>query len=176
MSLALEVFGWLMFSLALLVGLALDLLGLFGNWIILAAVILAYAFSGFEHFGIPSIIVLFFLAAAGEIIEALASAYGAKRFGGVKGTMVAALVGTIVGAIVGTPVPIVGSLIGACAGAFIGAVSYEYVVRRREMGSSMKAGFGAAAGKIGGVFAKLFVGLVMIIIIFFTVSPAAPAP
>lgn len=162
MSTLLAILGWTTFGLAVVVGLALDVVGLFGNWIILAAAVLAYVLSGYDYFSVPGLILLLVLALVGEAIEFLAASYGAKRFGGAKGTMVAALVGSIVGAIVGTPVPIIGTLIGACLGAFIGAVAYEYVIREKAAQHALRSGFGAAIGKIGGVFGKLLMGAVMV--------------
>lgn len=169
MSTLLALLAWTLFGLVIVVGLALDIVGLFGNWLILVAVVIAYIITGYAYFSIPIIVALLVLAAIGEGIEALAASYGARRFGGTKGTMVAALVGTIVGAIVGTPVPIIGSLIGACLGAFIGAMAYEFVIVEKEMGAAMRSGFGAALGKVLGVFAKLFIGVVMTIIIVVSV-------
>jgi uncharacterized protein YqgC (DUF456 family) len=179
-SILLAFLGWTVFGLAILAGLALDIIGLFGNWLILVAVVIAYMVTGYEYFSIPTIVVLFVLALIGEAIEAVAASFGAKRFGGTKGTMVAALVGTIAGAIVGAPVPIIGSLVGACIGAFLGAVAYEFIVVERQMKDAMRSGFGAALGKVLGVFAKLLVGVVMTIIVVFTAlsggdpEPAAP--
>ena len=52
MTLFLAIVGWTLFSLAVLVGIALDLVGLFGNWVILGAVLIAWVVTGFEHFGL----------------------------------------------------------------------------------------------------------------------------
>ena len=157
--------GWLIFVLAIIVGLCLDLVGLFGNWIILGAVAIAWMATGFEHFGIFSLLFMAGFAVIGEVLETLLAGYGAKKFGGSKGSMVAALVGCIAGAIFGTPIfPIVGTLIGACLGAFLGAALYEYLQMRRTHQEAMWTGLGAALGKVGGVFAKLFCGVAMLVI------------
>ncbi len=132
--------GWCVFALAILVGLCLDLVGLFGNWIILGAVALAWVLTG---------------------------------FGGSKGSMVAALVGCLLGAVAGTPlipVPVIGTLIGACLGAFVGAALYEYIKMERTHHEALWTGLGAALGKVGGVFAKLFCGIAMLIIAFLSYS------
>ena len=50
MTLFLAIVGWTLFSLAVLVGIALDLVGLFGNWVILGAVLIAWVVSAFERF------------------------------------------------------------------------------------------------------------------------------
>ncbi|MFA6244017.1 MAG: DUF456 domain-containing protein [Candidatus Hydrogenedentales bacterium] len=160
------VFGWTLFGIAILVGLALDLLGLFGNWIILAAMACAWAFSGFDYFGWQGLAIMLVFAIAGEVLETVAAGYGAKKFGGGKGSIVAALVGCILGAILFTPlipIPLVGTLIGACLGAFLGAALYEYIQMEKKVGQALWTGLGAALGKVAGVFAKLAMGFGMLI-------------
>jgi len=165
----LGVVGWILFWLAIAAGLLLDLVGLFGNWVILGAMAAAWGLSGFTHFGIISLILMTLVAVAGEVLETLLAGYGAKRFGGSKGSMVAALVGAIAGAIIGTPIFfIVGTLIGACIGAFAAAAFYEYVQHEKSVDASLKTGFGAALGKIGGLFAKLICGFGILLIAYFS--------
>ncbi len=167
MSFALAVLGWTLFGLVILAALALDLLGLFGNWIILGAVGVAAAISGFEHFGGYTLVILLVLAILGEVLEALAAGVGAAKYGGGKGAVGAALVGTLVGAVLGTPLfPILGTIIGACAGAFFFATLYEFLVSNRRLDSATRVGFGAAVGKICGLFAKTFVGFAMLLAAF----------
>lgn len=165
MSVALSVVGWLLFGLAILVGLALDLVGLFGNWIILAAFTLAFVFSEFEYFSWATLAILLMLAIIGEVAETAAAGYGAAKFGGSKGSVVAAIVGTIAGAIIGTPVfPILGTIVGAAIGAFIAAGLYEYIQHGKTFDASSRVGVGAAFGKVLGLFAKTFVGFAMLFI------------
>ncbi len=159
--------GWTAFGLAVLAGLALDMLGLFGNWIILGAIGIAAAVSGFDHFGGYTLLILLVLAILGEVLEAGAAGVGTARFGGGKGAILAALVGTLVGAAVGTPIfPIIGTIVGACIGAFGFAMLYELLVSNREFSHAARAGVGAALGKIAGLFAKTFVGFAMLLYAF----------
>jgi len=163
MATFLAILGWSAFALAIVVGLLLDLVGLFGNWVILGAVGCAWALTGFVHFGWVGLLLMLVFAVLGEILETALAGYGARKFGGSKGAMVAALVGTLAGAILGTPLfPIIGTLIGACIGAFAGAAFYEYVQHEKGVEASIKTGVGAAVGKIGGLFAKLFCGFAML--------------
>ena len=167
LSITLLVIGWTAFGLAVLLGLALDMLGLFGNWIILLAVGAAAAITCFDHFGGWTIPVLLLLAALGEVVEAVSAGAGTARFGGGKGAMVSAIVGTLVGAAVGTPiVPILGTIVGACIGAFVFAGLYEVLVSRRRLEEAARAGFGAALGKIAGMFAKTLIGFAMLFVAF----------
>jgi len=167
---AVSAFGWGLFGLAIIVGLALDMVGLFGNWIILGAAAIAWFATGFEHFGPWGLVFMGGLAILGEILETALAGYGAKRFGGGKGSIVAAVVGCILGAIAGTAtgVLIVGTLFGACFGAFLGASLYEYIKMEKRAGAAMWTGFGAAVGKVAGIFAKFFCGVAMLVIMIFT--------
>jgi uncharacterized protein YqgC (DUF456 family) len=161
----LEILGWSAFGLAVFVGVVLNLVGLFGNWVILAAVAGAYVASGFEYFGWGALLMLLALAVLGEVLETLAAGVGAAKFGGGKGAITGALVGCLAGAVLGTgviPIPIVGTLIGACGGAFLGAALYEHLMRDKNVGDAMYVGTGAALGKIGGLLLKSFVGFTML--------------
>lgn len=165
MATALAIFGWILFGLAILIGLLLDLVGLFGNWVILCAVTAAWLASGFSHFTGWAVWSLLALAVLGEIIEMLASSFGAAKFGGGKGAAVSAMIGCIAGAIIGSPVlPIIGTLIGACAGAFIAASAYEIAITRKSVPGSLWTGVGAALGKVAGLVGKLIVGLLMLLV------------
>lgn len=155
--------GWTVFFAALLCGIVLDLVGLFGNWIILGAIAILWAVTGFVHFGPWGLLGMVALAALGEVLEFALAGFGAKRFGGSKGSMWAALIGCLAGSVLGTPfLPVVGTLLGACAGAFIAAALYEFIQQERELHKALWTGLGAALGKIGGLFAKLFCGLAIL--------------
>jgi len=156
---------WTAFTLIVACGLALDLVGLFGNWLILGAVATVWLIPGFNHFGLWSVLALFAIAVLGEVLETVLAGYGARRFGGSKGASLAALVGCIGGAIVGTPwLPIIGTLLGACAGAFVAAALYEYIQMEKKAGEAAWTGFGATLGKLGGLFAKFLCGLTMLLV------------
>lgn len=166
-----EWMGWGIFFLVIFIGIILNFLGLFGNWLFLLAIGTVAALSGFEHFGIITLVILLALAIIGEVVEALASGVGAAKFGGGKGAMAASVIGCILGAIIGTPlipIPLIGTLIGACIGAFAGATFYEHKHQEKELEDAMKVGFGAALGKVGGLFAKSFIGFIMLAIAAWT--------
>ncbi len=169
MSAALAIAGWSLFVVAVMAGIVLNLVGLFGNWVILAALVALWACTGLVHFGALALIALAGLAVLGEVLEMLASSYGASKFGGGKGAMAAALVGCIAGAIVGTPwFPIVGTLIGACLGAFAGAAGYEVLITQKDARTAAWTGLGAALGKIGGLLAKFAMGVIMLVVALLT--------
>ena len=96
------------------------------------------------------------IAAAGEGLEILASAKGAKQAGASKRGALGALIGGLLGGIVGTvmlPVPVVGTLIGGAAGAFAGSAILEHE-GGAEARAAFRVGSGAAAGHLVGMLAK----------------------
>lgn len=163
------VFGWIILSLAVLSGTLLNMVGLFGNWVILGGLAALWLLTGLGHFGWVGFLAFIGIAVLGEILETVLAGYGARKFGGSKGSMFAALVGCILGAIFGTPLfPVVGTLIGAMLGAFAGAALYEYLQQEKSTREAAWTGVGAALGKLGGVFAKLACGFAMLIAAWFT--------
>ncbi|MBN2580301.1 MAG: DUF456 domain-containing protein [Pirellulales bacterium] len=156
------LFGWL-----------LTLVGLPGNWLMVAAVIV-YALlipqQSPAGLGWGVVAALVVLAALGELLEFLAGALGAAKAGGSRRGAVLALAGSMVGGIVGLfvglPIPLVGSLLGAVllagAGAFIGAVVGEQW-KGRSLDDSCRIGRAAFWGRLLGTAAKTAVGAAMVV-------------
>lgn len=156
----------------LLVGWALTLLGLPGNWLIVVAVtayILVVPAESPVGVGWGVAVALVFLAAVGEVLEFLAGALGAAKAGGSRRGAVLALAGSLVGGIVGlffgAPIPVVGPLLGAVllagAGAFIGAVLGERW-KGRGFDDAWKVGKAAFWGRLLGTVAKTVIGAAMV--------------
>ena len=96
------------------------------------------------------------IAIAGEGLEIIASAKGAKQAGASKRGALGALVGGLLGGIVGTfmlPIPVVGTLVGGAAGAFAGSAILEHE-GGAEARAALRVGGGAAAGHLVGMVAK----------------------
>ncbi len=89
------------------------------------------------------------------ILDHLASAYGAKRFGATWKGIVGAIVGGIVGIFFSIP--------GMILGPFIGAALFE-LLGRRSLRDSGKAGVGAVLGLVLGVVGKLASCVAMMIL------------
>ncbi len=148
-----------------------NLLGLPGNWLIVAACAL-YAWLVPEDIrvaiGWPATGVILGLAVLGEIAEFVASAAGVKKSGGSGFAAFLALIGSVIGAIagmfVGVPVPIVGSLVAAVVfggfGALGGAMLGEMMLGRTPE-ESFNVGVAAFWGRLLGTFAKTLIGAVM---------------
>ena len=96
--------GALLFVLAVLVFWSLNLIGLPGNWMIVAATVLyAWLTSGPGSGGLrwAAVAIVMGLAVVGEVVEFGASATGVKRAGGSRRGAVLALVGSVGGAMTG---------------------------------------------------------------------------
>src|SRR5262245_22310025 len=103
------------------------------------------------------------VAAAGEALELLSGALGARKGGAGRRGALGALLGGFLGAVAGTfliPVPLLGSLLGACAGACLSAWWLE-LSGGRGLGESLRAGVGAGAGRALGTAIKLAAGLLL---------------
>ncbi len=152
----------------------LTLLGMPGNWFMVAAAagyaLLVPAESPLS-IGWATVIALLVLAAIGELLEFLAGAAGVAKAGGSKRGAALALVGSIVGGVtglfVGVPIPVVGPILGAVllagGGAFVGAVLGEQW-KGRDIDESMKIGQAAFWGRLLGTAAKSAVGAVMLVV------------
>jgi uncharacterized protein len=149
------------------------LVGLPGNWMmILAVAVYVYLVPPDWRTAISwwTVLSLTVLAALGELIELLASVYGASKVGGSKRGAALSLVGSIVGGLVGAfvalPLPVIGPIVGALlfasVGALAGAMLGEYW-KGAEHGDVWKIGQAAFWGRLFGTLAKVWVGAVMVV-------------
>ena len=96
------------------------------------------------------------------VLESCAGYFGAKRFGATKWGALGAVLGGIVGLFFGLPGLFAGPVVGAIAGEFI---------RGRKLIAAGKAGWGTLLGNLGGMIAKLAIG-VTIIVVFLLNAPS----
>lgn len=163
------------FALLVLTFWLLNLVGLPGNWLIVAAAALyAWLLPGDSRaaVGWPVVATVAGLAVLGEVLELVAGAAGVKRAGGSRWAAALALAGSlaggITGVVVGVPVPVVGPIVAAvlfaAGGAFAGAVVGEQWAGGSEAGS-YEVGRAAFWGRIWGTLAKTLVGAVMVAVV-----------
>lgn len=120
--------------------------------------ILAYAlYFGIETVGLVTLIILGIAAALSFLFDYLGSAYGAKRYGSTAWGVAGAILGGIVGMIIL-------NIIGLILGIFSGAALAELLFARRDMGQSLRIGWGSVVGFLGGTILKFLLGLVMIVV------------
>ncbi len=168
------IYFWITILLLLnLVGLAMVLLNLPGNWVMIGFTLL-FAWWQWDRgvFSVATLVLVVVLAFLGEIIEFFAGMGGAKRSGASWKGALGAFAGGIAGGILGTflvPVPVFGTLIGACAGAGIGTWIVEHAILGKTMDESVQSGMGAGIGVFVGTLSKFAIGVV----IYFIIAAAA---
>ncbi len=157
--------------------LAATVLGLPGNWALVAiAAAIHWAISpqSFVHFELWVVVTLGILAAIGEVIEFVAGAAGVGKMGGARRSAALAVVGSLVGAIVGlfvgSPIPIVGNVIASLilggVGAWSGAVLGERWADKSWDGS-IQIGAAAFWGRLFGTLGKSLCGVAMVVFTLF---------
>jgi uncharacterized protein YqgC (DUF456 family) len=155
-------FTALLFILLLLLILGLNILGLPGNWGVIALV-------GVWRWTHPAMdagwwffILLLGLALAGELVEFFSQIWGGKRYGGTRSGNWGAFFGSIIGAVILAPFLLgLGALIGAIAGAYAGSLALE-LLSGRSMSQAMRAASGAMYGRVLGTVVKLGLGVAIL--------------
>ena len=150
----LEVLLWLLAILLVTVGMAgLVFPALPGAPILFAGLVVAAWAEGFEHVSTGTLVTLGVMALLTYLVDFLASALGAKRFGASRRAVIGATIGAIVGIFFGIP--------GILLGPFIGAVLGE-LTARSGLRSAGRAGIGATVGLALGAAAKLTLAFAMV--------------
>lgn len=124
-----------------------------GAPLILVGAVIYAVFTDFTPVGWGRLAVLGALTVLGFVLEYVASALGARRFGGSRWGVVGAVVGSIVGVFFG--------LVGLLLGPVVGAVAGE-LLRSGQLAESLRTGIGAAVGLVAGAIAKLGLALAMV--------------
>jgi uncharacterized protein YqgC (DUF456 family) len=134
-----------------LVGLVIPLLP--GAFLIFAGLVFAAWVEDFAYVGGITITILAILMILTYLIDFLAGAFGAKRFGGSRRAIIGATIGAIIGIFFG--------LIGIIIGPFIGAVIGQLSVQN-NLQDAGRAGFGTWLGLVLGIASKVTIGFIMI--------------
>jgi uncharacterized protein YqgC (DUF456 family) len=113
---------------------------------------------GFQYVGAGTLALLAVLAVLAFIVDFVAGAFGARRFGASARSVTGAALGAVAGLFFGIP--------GLILGPFLGAVAGELTVRP-ALGPAGRAGIGATVGLALGVAAKLSLGISMVAVFIF---------
>jgi uncharacterized protein len=150
----------ILFLTLLLVVLVLHVFSLPANWI-LAGLVAVWKLTHPLDMSWGFVLLLFGVALLGEVLELVAQAYGAKRFGSTGRGNIGGLIGAFAGAIVGTPFLFgLGALIGALGGAFLGCWILE-LGQGRGTAEAGRSAWGAFWGKFFGMALKFGLGMGM---------------
>ena len=121
--------------------------------IIWGAALLHAVLTGFQPINWGFLAGLGALAIAAMLVDNLAAAWGAARFGGSSAAAWGALLGGLVGLLLGP--------LGFIIGPFLGAVLAELIVTRKSTLEAVKSGVGTLLGLLGGIGAKLVIHITM---------------
>ena len=124
-----------------------------GPVLLLAGLAMAAWAENFVFVGPAILTILTLLAITAHVLDFIAGAMGAKRFGASRKAAFGAAIGAVVGMFFG--------LVGILAGPFIGAVIGELTVSKNIQTSGL-AGIGAWMGMLIGIAAKVAIGFSMI--------------
>jgi uncharacterized protein len=145
---------WSLAVVLIVVGFAgLVLPALPGAPLMFAGFLLAAWIEDFAYLGPGTLTALGVLTVLTFVVDFIASALGAKRYGASGRAVLGATIGAIIGIFFG--------LVGVLVGPFIGAVVGELTVRR-DLEAAGRAGIGATIGLALGTAAKLAIGFAML--------------
>ncbi len=160
-NLALDLLLFIPSVIAVLLGI----LGLPGNFIPVAAALVAVLAGNGESFTWGWFTVFLLIAVSGEVVDQITGIYGAKKYGASRPGMAGAVIGGIAGGILGTAIlPVIGSLAGVFIGCFSLTFVFEYVFSKRTAGESQSAGIGAVLGKAAATAYKFIAGFVLLVL------------
>ena len=158
-----ELFWWLFTIVLFAIGLLGTVLPFVpGTTVILAAAIIHRIMLGADKsVGWVSIGILVLLTLLSYGLDFLGGYFGARYFGATRWGTFGAIIGAVVGLFFG--------LIGLFVGPVIGALTGEFIAGKKLVDAG-KAGWGSLLGNLGGMFAKLTIAVIMIVIFLMTVS------
>lgn len=147
--------GWLVAVLLVLLGLAGSILpALPGTPLVLGGLVMMAWLDDFLAVGGGTLVGLTLLTLLSLVIDFLATAEGARRFGAGRGAILGATLGVLVGLFFGLPGLILGPFVGAVLG---------HLATRARVDDSLRAGVGASVGVLVGTLAKVVVSVIMIL-------------
>ncbi len=150
----LTTFLLLLAALIVIAGLAgLAFPALPGAPLLFAGLLLAAWAEDFVYVGSGTLIALAVMAALTYVLDFIATALGAQRYGASTRAIIGAMLGAIVGLFFGLP----GILLGPLVGAIIGELT-----ARSDLRHAARAGFGAFIGLLLSIAGKLALGCSMI--------------
>jgi uncharacterized protein len=130
--------------------------------IIWLAALLYAVMTGFQALTWGYLIALGVLAGVAFLIDNIAAAWGARKFGGSSAAGWGALAGGLIGLFLGP--------LGFLFGPILGAVLAEMLISKKDPLEALRSGVGTLVGMLGGIGAKLLIhvgmGVLVLIRIF----------
>jgi len=145
---------WILSSVLILAGLAgLVLPALPGAPLLFLGLLAAAWAENFAYIGWGTLTVLGGLAVVTYVVDFVAGAFGARRFGASNRAIFGAALGTLLGLFFGLPGVLLGPFVGAVAGELTG---------HRDLHRAGRAGIGATLGLALGAAAKIALAFAML--------------
>ena len=132
--------------------------------IIWLAALLHAVLTGFQPLTWGYLIALAVLAGFAFVIDNIAAAWGARKFGGSSAAAWGALLGGLVGLFLGP--------LGFLFGPILGAVLAEMLISKKEPLEALRSGVGTLLGMLGGIGAKLLIHLAMGVLVLIRIFTA----
>lgn len=152
-----DILGWLLVVILFVVGLAGAVYPILPGVVAIYGAFFVYGlFFSFAPFGFwfwfiqTTILIVIFIA------DYAVSAWGVKRFGGSRASVIGSTIGLVFG-------PFVIPVVGLIAGPFLGAVIGEMIVGT-GWNQALKVGFGSVVGLFSSIFVKIVLQLTMIML------------
>jgi len=159
---------WLLAFALIAIGIAGTLLPVLpGLPLVFGGMLLAAWIDDFQRIGYVTLAVLAVITALSIIVDILAGALGAKKFGASRAAVIGAAVGTVIGLFLGIP--------GLILGPFLGALAGE-LSARRDMMTAGKVAVGTWLGMLIAVVVKLSLAFAMLGIFAFAYFFSANVP
>ncbi|GGD75318.1 DUF456 domain-containing protein [Paenibacillus nasutitermitis] len=154
-----EIAGWILVIILFAVGMAGAIFPILPGALAIYAAFFVYGFFiSFQPFGFWFWTIQTLIVAALFLADYAISAWGVKKYGGTRASIIGSTIGVIAGPFV---IPAFGLLLGPLLGAVIG----ELIVGS-DFKKSLKVGFGAVVGLFSSTVVKIILQVVMIVLFF----------
>lgn len=158
-----EIIGGIIAILLACAGLVGSIIPLLPSTPLILGAGIIYALStGFSSIGWGTLTWLTILTIFSQLLDYVATVYGAKKLGAGRWGTTGAFIGGIIGMFFG----IIGILIGPILGAFLG----EFLLSGKNTHDSLRSGFGAFLGFLGGTAGKLVIAIIMCGILLWSIA------
>ncbi|SDT19022.1 hypothetical protein SAMN05444162_3364 [Paenibacillaceae bacterium GAS479] len=152
-----DIIGWILVVVLFIVGMAGAVYPILPGALAIYAAFFVYGFFiSFKPFGFVFWTLQTIIVAALFIADYAVNAWGVKKFGGSRASVIGSTIGIIIGPFV---IPGFGLLIGPLAGAVLGEL-----IAGSSFDKSLKVGFGAIVGLLSSTLVKIILQLAMIIL------------
>lgn len=158
-----EIAGWIIVVILFIVGMGGAIFPILPGALAIYAAFFVYGFFiSFSPFGVWFWLIQTLIVALLFIADYAVSAWGVKKYGGSRASIIGSTIGIMIGPFV---IPAFGLLLGPLLGAIIG----ELIVGSK-WDEALKAGFGAVVGLFTSTAVKFILQAAMIILFFIWIT------